>query len=61
MRAGVQFLVDYRIGLGEQVAFTLETSKLPVNTWCVGINGLCRRDKPGAICLVCRRVGICVP
>jgi hypothetical protein len=34
-KAGVQFLVDYRIGLGEQVAFTVETRKLPVNTWSV--------------------------
>jgi hypothetical protein len=33
VKAGVQFLFDYRIGLGEQVAFTLETRKLPVNTW----------------------------
>jgi hypothetical protein len=37
-KAGVQFLFDYRIGLGEQVAFTLETSKLPVNTWYVCID-----------------------
>jgi len=32
VKAGLQFLFDYRIGLGEQVAFTVETRKLPVNT-----------------------------
>lgn len=48
MQAGVQFLVDYRIGLGEQVAFTVETSKLPVNTWCACINTLCHTDKCAA-------------
>jgi len=39
VKAGVQFLFDYRIGLGEQVAFTLETRKLPVNTWYQALTG----------------------
>jgi hypothetical protein len=53
----VQFLVDYRIGLGEQVAFTVETSKLPVNTWYVCINALCQTDKRAAHSVVSLGVG----
>jgi hypothetical protein len=40
------------IDLGEQVAFTVETSQLPVNTWYVRINPLCRTDKRAALSAV---------